>query len=179
MPARLFPRHPRSRRDTSVAGAVILMVLAATLIAGCGVSSSTAGSASATPTPTRHGAPPGLTVRPCPGPVGSPPSTTSTVVVLTPNTPNRSVAASMHDVVRIQLPASMRWSYDSTASTASILSQAAPGGIEDTQLNACVWDFNAVSKGTATLHFTGQALCDPNMPCAMFMLNLTLTVTVH
>lgn len=156
------------------------LALLALLVAGCGTTTVSLGSsptATATATPTRHlGG--GLTVRPCPGPFGSAMTASDNVVILTGTTPNRTASAHVGQTVEIQLPARNLWRYDASRSAMAPLSLNQPAGVEDGQLDLCVWNFTARSTGTATLSFIGSPLCEPNMACPAIILAMSFTVNV-
>ena len=166
--------HPRSL-------AVLTLVIALTLgLAACGASSSSSGgagsaSAGATATSTPPRSIGGTTVRPCVGPYASVTSGGTPNVVLDEQTPNGTASAHVGDLVQVRLHLSMSWRLTSSGAGLSLVQ---PGATQDTQLNVCFWNFRAASAGSATLVFTGHALCDPNTPCSMIVRNQTFTVNI-
>lgn len=176
------------RRSLLAGGAALILL--ALLLAGCGASTTRASAgvgasasataaARATSTATRRPGPSGgLSARPCPGPFGSAPSAGNGVVVLTPSSPALTAHAQIGQTVEVQLPASVHWRYDATASAPNGLALIQPAGMEDGQLDLCIWSFQAQSTGTATLTFTGTMLCDPVLACSNNVQTLAFTVKI-
>ena len=170
--------HPAQPKRLITLACGVALTLLALFVAGCGTTTTSLGSSStATATPTRHlGG--GLTVRPCPGPFGSAMTPGNNVVILTGTTANRTASAHVGQTVEVQLPTSKLWHYDASRSASAPLSLVQPAGVEDGQLDLCIWNFTAQAPGTATLAFTGSPLCEPNVPCPAIVLALTFTVNV-
>jgi hypothetical protein len=181
--------QPAGRPRRTVAAFFTLSLLLgalALLVAGCGAASTVGGAgsaATATATPRPHTGPQegGLTVRPCPGPWGSVSGAGTASEVLTPATASHTSQAHLGDLVQVQLPTNMHWAYQSGASSSGSggsLQMLSPAGLQDAQQDVCVWNFRAVSAGSATLTFQGMPLCDPNQPCTTTAQQLTFTVDV-
>lgn len=174
-------------RLSQLAGGAALVLLAL-LLAGCGASTTLSGAgtgaspsttAAARATTTRRPGPVGgMSVRPCPGPYGSASSAGTGVVVLTPSSPDLTANAQIGQTVQVQLSAKMHWEYDATASAPTGLAMMQPAGIEDGQLDLCLWSFQAQSAGTATLKFTGTVPCDPMLACSDSTQTLVFTVKI-
>jgi hypothetical protein len=75
------------------------------------------------------------------------------------------------------MTSSIQWLL-TTPPSADILATAQPAGWYNATIQACVWRFGAVSKGTALVGFTGVDLCAPNAACARLALPPHYHITV-
>lgn len=141
------------------------LALALMLLAGCGAATTAAGHSAhaSTPTPTQPVI--GKTsVRGCPGPYGNASSLGNPALVLTLQ--QKSGAVRTSNLVRVEVPADMRWNL---ASASANLALVEPGGVQDSQRNVCVWSFHARASGNAAIELTGVALCDqPDIACPQY-----------
>jgi hypothetical protein len=154
---------------------IIIGVLALAL-AGCGGTSGVAERypTVAQPTATHHPIA-GTSVRPCSGPYADVNSAGTPGLVLTQATPGQSGTAQVGELVQVQLPISMRWTYTASAGSPTPALNAA----QDPQRSVCFWNFQMTTAGSITLNFTGTPLCDqPNMPCPQYARVVTFTVRV-
>lgn len=171
-------------------GALALAALIA-ILAACGVTTAPTGEQgaplSATPTPTATA----TTALPTPRPAATKTATSSgatpcpasgqspgnPALILTPTTPNRSGSAHVGDMVQVRLPTTSKWTFDSSQPTGAMTSTQ-PSGVLIHSVNACVWSFQAATAATASLSFTGQAICEPGKPCPNYRIAMTFTVTI-
>jgi len=173
--ARTFAKRLASRHASYVlaTSAVMLMLLA---FGACGVSStSLASSGAATPTATTGASGKGTSVKPCPI-VGTSVDIASPSLILTPKSANQQATAHVGAVIVVELPATSRWTLNQTASVQ--LQPSDPQGALDEGLNVCVWAFRAQSAGTASLSFTGSAVCENGQECPQFALPLSFTISI-
>ncbi|HKV84562.1 MAG TPA: hypothetical protein VJN88_08400 [Ktedonobacterales bacterium] len=154
-----------ARRHIRPITAMLGLMLALLLLAGCGAATTAGGHSenAATPTPTKPGI--GKTsVRGCPGPYESVGSLGNPALVLTLQ--QKSGAVRTGDLVRLEVPADMRWNLTSASANLALVE---PGGVQDSQRNVCVWSFRARASGNAAVELTGAALCDqPDIACPQY-----------
>ena len=166
----------RRARYTLATGAVLLMTV---ILGACGVSStSTTGlgsSGAATPTATSGVHSTGTSVKPCPI-VGTNVNLGSPALVLTPTSANHAGTAHVGDLIVVELPATSRWQLSPVASAS--LQPDELQGVQDDSLHACIWSFRAQSAGTASLNFSGSAVCEGGQECPQFVIPLSFTVKV-
>ncbi len=80
-------------------------------------------------------------------------------VVANEQSPGHTATVNPGQVVVIELPPQMRWSYDPAASHTSNLTTRQPTGSLDSAVGVCFWQWQAQSTGTSTLVFNGQPNC--------------------
>ncbi|HEX6797798.1 MAG TPA: hypothetical protein VF116_08805 [Ktedonobacterales bacterium] len=183
LPQRPRPRSacaPRLWRAPVALAAGVLLALLALLVAlaGCGITTTTtngaAGSAPNTTATATASAIASSHINPCPGPVGSVGDAGTPVLVLTPQSANHSGSAHAGALVQVRLPDASHWDYLSTASLAPL----SPAGVHDTTLGVCVWNFRPQSAGAATLSFARSAICQPRVPCPLYVQRVSFTLDV-
>jgi len=166
----------RRARYAVATSAVVLLTLA---LGACGVSSTSTvglGSSGTTPTATSGASGKGTSVKPCPI-VGTNVDLGSPALVLTPTSANHTGTAHVGDLIVVELPATTRWQLGQAASAS--LQPGDLQGVLDDSLNACVWSFHAQSAGTASLNFSGSAVCQGGQECPQFVIPLSFTVNVE
>lgn len=111
---------------------------------------------------------------------GEPPAPTTTtdgaLVVLTPASGDVTTSVKLGQLVQAQLPNDRNWAYVGQSGVS--LTPTSPSGTR-TANGVYLWTFRAEATGDATLHFTGQLVCQPNVACTplAFTLNFALRVT--
>lgn len=199
--ARCFDSIRQARRSAAagtsrrLAPLSVLALVLALAVAGCGAAGTVGasggsgapggGAASSTPTPkasVNPGGPNKTSVRPCLGPFGSVSDVRpQPAVVLTPATPpDHTATAHIGDVIQVRLPTTRSWRYlNNTSDSSGAVALLQPAGVQDGTLGVCVWNFKALSAGTAALSFAGAPLCDqPGAVCPQNILALDFTITV-
>ncbi|WIG58463.1 MAG: hypothetical protein OJF49_001209 [Ktedonobacterales bacterium] len=171
-----FPaRGTRILRRSAPLVAVALVALLFAL-AGCGVTNASSGrvasSGSATAT-VQQGVIKGTTVRPCPGPAGSAGDVGTPALVLGPGKVNGS--AHVGDLIQLQLPTTQHWMPGTVSASLETLE---PAGIQDDQHGICVWNYRALSAGTASINFTATARCEPPLMCPQYVAETLFTVQI-
>lgn len=167
------------RAPVALAPGVLLALLALLVaLAGCGITTtnSAAGSApNTTATATASAIASSQShINPCPGPAGSVGDAGPPALVLTPQSANHSGSAHAGALVQVRLPDASHWDYLSTASLAPL----APAGVHDTTLGVCVWNFRPQSAGKVTLSFARSAICQPRVPCPLYVQRVSFTLDV-
>lgn len=151
-------------------GLVALLVA----LAGCGVTNAGRAGSSASATATiQQGVIKGTTVRPCPGPAGSASDVGTPALVLGPGKVNGS--AHVGDLIQLQLPTTQHWMPGTVSGSLETLD---PAGIQDDQLGICVWNYRALSAGTASINFTATARCEPPLMCPQYVVETLFTVQI-
>ena len=97
--------------------------------------------------------------------------------ILTPSISGRSVTAHVGDTVQVRLPATSRWSFQTTQS-ATALTMIAPSGMYAQALNACIWTFQARTSGAETLRYGGSPICKPGQACAAYRIAMDFSVNI-
>lgn len=147
-----------------------IAVAAILALAGCSSTIGSGGSATATPSRPDGGK---LTVRGCPGPLGTVNDAGTPALILTNQT--RNGETHVGDLVQVQVSASYHW-MDIRAS--SNLAVRSPAGIQDSAQDVCAWTFRALSAGAASVHLIGGALCEPNQPCPAYAVLAEFTISI-
>lgn len=152
-------------------GLVAALGLALLPLAACGGSSAAAGSS--TPTaPTRPGG--GLTVRPC---LGTYDGSASPAVTLDSSSGVKSAGAKTGDVIAFNMDGQHKWTLGGVSPASALSAQGSPG-MFDSANDVCVWLFQAIAPGDATVSFTGVALCDPTQACPQYAILATFTLHI-
>lgn len=162
--------------------ALALMLALMLALAACGVSGSAQGSstaATATPTPAMPGT---SLLNGCPMQQAPSDAHTADVVVqgvggMTQSS-GRPVTLKVGQTLHVELAATNRWRL-SVADAGSALTQPAGNGWYDAQHKICVWQFTAVKAGSATLEFTGSAVCAAGHPCPQYVIEQTYSVSIQ
>ena len=102
---------------------------------------------------------------------------TDAVVVKQSATMEQHVSASQGQALVVQLRPELRWTLN-IQDPNHTLAPSQPNGWYDAGLNACVWRFVVVARGTATLTFGGAAICQGGTICPHIALEQDVTVSV-
>ena len=162
---------------------VVFIVILACIMAACGsnVGSGTSVGSAATPTPvastptvttvagygTTQGCPSDSVVSNLPK---------ANVVVTLSGTASSNVTAHTGDVIELRAPFGKKWG-GPQGSTGGLVLQS-PAGFAQMTDKACVWRFDAKSAGTTKIDFTGRPICKKGSMCAMFIMDMPVTITV-
>lgn len=143
--------------------ALLLIALSA-----CGAGSPGAGR----PQPTR---PPGggLTILPCPGAYTS---ATPPVAILGDKENVTEAKVRVGDAIEVHMDIGHVWKLDGVTPSGA-LAVKNENGLFDRAAGDCVWRFQASAPGSATITFTGRALCDPTQVCPQYIMRQSYTVT--
>lgn len=177
----------KGKQTASVFGVVMILLLV--VLAACGNSdtnSSTGGNSTTTggapttakqPTPTPTSIPGYGTTQGCPSDsvVSNAPKANQSVVVK--GQTGTTVIAHKGDIIEFRFPFGKKWMGPKSAPAQ--LQMQKPAGYALKSDKVCVWRFTALSTGTAELHFTSRALCQPGQMCPMYIVDVPVTVTVN
>ncbi len=167
---RMMQRHGHA----PVLGGVVLALATLLTVAGCGATSGAAngshGSTTATPGSPGIGK---LTVRGCPGPLGTANDAGTPALVLTNQ--RKSGNAHVGDLIQVQVPATYRWTHIDASSN---LALQQPAGIQDSSRNVCVWTYRALGAGAASVSLVGGALCEPMQPCPAYAVAANFMISI-
>jgi hypothetical protein len=158
----------------------ILLPLSLTLtfvLAACGSNGGpTTTGTTPSPTPTSSGVVNAGRSSACPNTtVTSPPALKPNVVIKLSNS-NHTVTAHNGDLIEVLLPSNQQWSGPTTSQ--GVLELQSPSGYPLQTEKMCVWYFVAHGTGTATLSFTGRALCKAGQSCPMYVIEIPFKVEV-
>jgi hypothetical protein len=178
-------KNCRRKRYMPLTVAACIMLLAC-IMAACGSnvgSGTSVGSAGSTATPTPVASTPTVTTVAGYGTTQGCPSDSvvsnlpkANVVVTLSGSANSNVVAHTGDVIELRAPFGKQWG-GPQKSTGGLTLQS-PAGFAQMTDKACVWRFDAKSAGTTKIDFTGRPICKKGSMCAMFIMDLPVTITV-
>lgn len=146
--------------------AVVLALLLAGGLVGCGVAPGNGSQASSTKTMAAG----------CPGGAAAGGGEAAPALVLTAKDANQESKVHVGDVIQVRLPATQRWTVEKDG--ASTLELTQPVGYWDARASACVWNFRGATVGTTTVRFVGMAICEPGQVCPAYAVVEEFPVTV-